>query len=346
MENALLTAALEDAITQLKSQERAMAARAEASERLSGQIVASLTAGLVVVDLDGQVRIVNPSSRRLLGLPDGPLAGSFRDVLGKASPLVAVIDECLREGHPILRRTLELNDARTTVTHLGVTVSPLVSDAGVTSGVICLFTDLSKIADLEDQLRLKDTLARLGELTAGLAHEFRNGLATIHGYARLLDLDALVSPQRTYVEGLRAETDALGQIVTNFLNFARPTQLAVAPSPQPLAERVADDIRADAERSGTRGRRRRVATVDGDEVLLRQAISNLARNALKRVRKPASCRHPDLRRGRSRGAPSAPPRHRQRPGIDPAHRERIFRPSSRRSRRARGWGWPWCRRSS
>ena len=143
MENALLTAALEDAINQLKSQERAMAARAEASERLSGQIVTSLTAGLLVVDLDGEVRIVNPSSRRMLGLPDKEQRGSFRDVLGAASPLVAVIDECLREGHPILRRSLELNDPRTTVTHLGVTVSPLVGDDGVTNGVICLFTDLS-----------------------------------------------------------------------------------------------------------------------------------------------------------------------------------------------------------
>ena len=71
METALLSQALEDAITQLKAQERAMAARAEASERLSGQIVASLTAGLVVTDLDGGVQIVNPSSRRLLGLGDG-----------------------------------------------------------------------------------------------------------------------------------------------------------------------------------------------------------------------------------------------------------------------------------
>ena len=45
--------------------------------------------------------------------------------------------------------------------------------------------------DLEEQLRLKDSLARLGELTAGIAHEFRNGLATIHGYSRLLDLERL-----------------------------------------------------------------------------------------------------------------------------------------------------------
>ena len=70
MENTVLTAALDEAIGRLKAQERAMAARAEASERLSGQIVASLTAGLIVTDLGGRVRILNPSSRRLLGLGD------------------------------------------------------------------------------------------------------------------------------------------------------------------------------------------------------------------------------------------------------------------------------------
>ena len=104
-----------------------MAARAEASERLSGQIVASLTAGLVVTDLDGRVRIVNPSSRRLLGLADGPLAGSCprraRD--GVAAGRRRSTSACARDS-PIVRRSLELNDPRTAVTHLGVTVSPLV----------------------------------------------------------------------------------------------------------------------------------------------------------------------------------------------------------------------------
>ncbi len=77
-ETALLSAALEEAIGRLKAQERAMAARAEASERLSGQIVASLTAGLVVTDLEGRVQILNRSSRRLLGLSDDAPHGPVR----------------------------------------------------------------------------------------------------------------------------------------------------------------------------------------------------------------------------------------------------------------------------
>jgi PAS domain S-box-containing protein len=328
-ETALLSAALEEAIGRLKAQERAMAARAEASERLSGQIVASLTAGLVVTDLEGRVQILNPSSRRLLGLSDDASQGPIREVLGPHSPLADAIEECLREGQPIVRRSIELNDPRTEVTHLGVTVSPLVDEAGAPAGVICLFTDLTKVMDLEEQLRLKDTLARLGELTAGLAHEFRNGLATIHGYARLMDPEQLPPNQRTYLEGVRAETDSLGAIVTNFLNFARPTQLAATPvDVGDVIGRVAEDLRADAQARGGRiAIEGRWAIVSGDEVLLRQAFSNLGRNAIEACA-PAGV-VPDIHFVGEIDAAS----HMLRvhvvdngPGIETASRERVFRP--------------------
>ena len=114
--------------------------------------------------------------------------------------------------------------------------------------------------ELEEQLRLKDSLARLGEMTAGIAHEFRNGLATIHGYGRLLDLERLPADFRPYVQGIRDETVALGQVVTNFLNFARPTELALAPVEMAaLVERAAEEVRAEVRaRGGDVDRPRRV----------------------------------------------------------------------------------------
>src|SRR5262245_37074129 len=69
-DTAILAAALQEAVTKLKAQERATAARAEASERLSGEIITSLTAGLLVVGLDGEIRILNPAGRRMLDAPD------------------------------------------------------------------------------------------------------------------------------------------------------------------------------------------------------------------------------------------------------------------------------------
>ena len=69
-ETALLSAALQEAVTKLKAQERATAARADASERLSGEIISSLTAGLLVAGLHGEIRILNPAGLRMLDLPD------------------------------------------------------------------------------------------------------------------------------------------------------------------------------------------------------------------------------------------------------------------------------------
>jgi signal transduction histidine kinase len=164
-----------------------------------------------------------------------------------------------------------------------VTVSPLYDGAHALHGAVCLFTDLTAVQQLEEQLRLKESLAAVGELTAGIAHEFRNGLATIHGYGKLIDPTNLPEAYRPYLEGIRAETQSLGEIVTNFLNFARPAQLTLGDVElHGICERVADELRADARAAGgdivvkgTFGR------LQGDEVLLRQAFSNLLRNAVE-----------------------------------------------------------------
>jgi signal transduction histidine kinase len=304
-ETAFMAAALEQAVSQLKEQERAMSRRAEASERLSGQIIANLTSGLLVVSADRSVRTLNPAGRRLLDLPDAEWSGNYRDLLANARPLVDVIEECLAGGQPIVRRAVRI--ASGGATYLGVTVSPMREDSlpapetraephasHAVHGAVCLFSDLSAVVELEEQLRLKDSLARLGELTAGLAHEFRNGLATIHGYSRLISPDKLPEDYRPYLAGIRSETDALGEVVTNFLNFARPADLTLAPvDMRALAERAAEEVRPEAEKHGGRVRvSGQWSPVYGDEVLLRQAMSNLCRNALEACVE-ARC-HPEI----------------------------------------------------
>ena len=281
-ETAFMAAAMEDAVRKLRDDERAMKARAEASERLSDEIVASMTSGLLVVDGNGNVRTLNPAAQTMLGLNGRKWDGPYRQVLEHVAPLADVLEECLRTATPVVRRAIPMPAG--TVSHIGLTVSPIRYDSPDSPhGVICLFSDLSEVMELEEQLRLKDSLARLGEMTAGIAHEFRNGLATIHGYSRLLDLERLDERDRGYVEAIRVETESLGRIVTNFLSFARPTELALAPlDMSTLVERVAEEAAADARpRGGTVEVRGSFCRVDGDEVLLRQALDNLCRNAIE-----------------------------------------------------------------
>jgi two-component system, NtrC family, sensor histidine kinase HydH len=281
-ERAFVAAALEDSIRRLREQERAMSVRAESSERLNSEIVSSLASGLLVVGLRGEVRTLNPAGRRMLRRSVVEPGVSFWDLLADATPVADVVEECLSAARPILRRSIPVRQADGLEMHLGVTVSPLFDAQGSLQGAVCLFTDLTAVIGLEEQLRLKDSLARLGELTAGLAHEFRNGLATIHGYARLMDPSQVSTQYAPYVIGIRDETDALGRVVTNFLNFARPVQLTLVPvEVGGLVAQAVEEILPEVEaRGGTAAVAGVFATVDGDEVLLRQAFVNLLRNAI------------------------------------------------------------------
>lgn len=275
-ESAMLSMALQEALTKLKQQERAMAARAEASERLADQIVEGLTSGLVVVNRAGEVQAINPAARRILELAEGGAGKPFRQALGSANALSDLIAEALPGTSPIARRTITIDGSKQR--HLGVTVSHIVHDGSPQAAVI-LFTDLTGVMQLEEQLRLKEALARLGELTAGLAHEFRNGLATIHGYGKLLDPEALPPQAKTCVEGIRAETTALGEVVTNFLRFARPEQLTLAPLDlRAVIMKAIDDTPGASSAVVLEGN---FPTIDGDEVLLRRAFGNLFRNSLE-----------------------------------------------------------------
>jgi PAS domain S-box-containing protein len=328
-ERTFVAAALEDSMRRLREQERVLSARAEQSERLNSEIVSSLASGLLVIGLRGEVLTLNPAARRMLHRQVVEPGTGFRELLADAVPVAEVVEQCLATVQPILRRSIALRRRDGGATHLGVAVSPLLDAQGALQGAVCLFSDLTAVVELEEQLRLKDSLARLGELTAGLAHEFRNGLATIHGYARLIDPAKVSPPYAAYVQGIRDETDALGRVVTNFLSFARPAHLTLAPVDiGGLVVRVVEEIRSEVEGlHGSATVTGAFATVDGDEVLLRQAITNLLRNAIEAcagLPVPPHIRVDgvvDLTQSSLRVVVAD-----NGPGVDPGLREKVFQP--------------------
>jgi PAS domain S-box-containing protein len=282
---SFMASAMGEAVARMRDHEKVLAARAAATELPSDQIIDSLPSGLLVTDAAGEPKRLNPAAARLLGLASADAQAGLWTQLGAAGVSIrALIDECLGTGAGSSRRSIVIESSPPgSRRHLGAGVSPLRDADGTITGAICLFTDITSVVDLEDQLRLKDSLARLGELTAGLAHEFRNGLATIHGYARLMNTDRLPADHREYVESLRAETHSLTEIVANFLAFAKPTHPAYLPTAlAPIVARAADDIQADAHKHGggidVAGD---FAEIEGDDVMVRQALINLLRNAVE-----------------------------------------------------------------
>jgi signal transduction histidine kinase len=163
---------------------------------------------------------------------------------------------------------------------LGIGFSPIRAVDGGIGGAIMLLTDLTEITALQQEVRLKENMAALGEMAAGIAHEFKNALATISGYAQLISMSEQ-DESRGFAQKIFKETQLLAAIVTDFLRFSRPLNLLAAPlDTRELVESCFSEI---VERGQFHDVTLELVgdfpVVHGDVTLLRQAFSNLVRNA-------------------------------------------------------------------
>jgi two-component system sensor histidine kinase PilS (NtrC family) len=106
---------------------------------------------------------------------------------------------------------------------LGFSVSPLLDQSHLLLGYVISFQDLTDIIRLEEEVRLKDRMAAVGRMAAGIAHEIRNPLTAMHGSVEILRSHANFPPQDAkLLDILIRESDRLNQFVEDFLNYARP----------------------------------------------------------------------------------------------------------------------------
>jgi PAS domain S-box-containing protein len=288
-------------IDQLQSKERELAQmhilerkRAEKSEQLSERLIANIPSGLVTIDSNGLVATANGHAREIFGPADvfteGPAPGlesvsvDFREFFATAPRMVELVMHCLKTGAAFRREEVEAGDPDGRVRHLGLSVSPITDANHNVEGALCLMTDITEVMELRERMKLQDNLANLGEMAAGLAHEFKNSLATIHGYVQLLDSTngvGDVDGKTRTLDAVLNEVRLLARLVTDFLNFARPQQINLAEVDlKSVLEDSAGEIEAQLEQAGITLRiEGRFATLPGDESLLRRAFVNLLRNA-------------------------------------------------------------------
>jgi signal transduction histidine kinase len=196
-----------------------------------------------------------------------------------------MVESCLQTGQRFHRVEIEVALGGNQHKTLGISMSPIKSAKDEISGVVCLISDLTELAALQKQVRLKEGLAFLGEMSAGIAHEFKNSLATISGYVQLVGTDALPPAVDNSLKMIRKETSQLTSTINKFLNFAKPQQ--VNRQPLNLGQLLRDsveEIRRDARfqhiEFSFEGNARGYA---GDESLLRSVFNNLLLNASESI---------------------------------------------------------------
>ncbi len=210
-----LEARLQELDKELEEKNRELAL---ANDYLS-YILESMSDGVIAINTDGNVTRFNRAASQVLGY-------SADEVVNK--PFDAVFGRAF--AAPQGRHLMELRTKDGVMAPVSERDAPIADRAGQRIGWVKVFQDLTEVELLREQIRQKDRLAAVGELAATVAHEIRNPLGGIRGFATLLEKDLSEGdPRRRLVEKILAGARNLDDVVTELLEYTRPLQLKLAP---------------------------------------------------------------------------------------------------------------------
>jgi two-component system sensor histidine kinase PilS (NtrC family) len=197
-------------------------------QNLHQRTVRSLMSGLLTMDQEGRITSFNPEAERITRrtAPDVIGLGVEEILPGVGRVAVSAADE--GDGQNSRVRIPYRND-RDEDLHLGLAVYILKEADGSAGGFVVIFQDVTEVVAMEQELRRSERLAALGELSASIAHEVRNPLASISGSIQILQdkvgSEVAEGEPRKLMDIVLRETDRLNRLITDFLRYARPGPL-------------------------------------------------------------------------------------------------------------------------
>ena len=186
-------------------------------------LLGSLQDGLVVVDRELKVTFLNSAAEELLGVSaTSAQRKPLSSLLGKGSPLIPLVERAFETGRAHAEHEANVLGPGEKIS-VSAVASLLADQRGEARGGVLLLRDLTRIRELEEQVRRADRLTALGTLVAGIAHEIRNPLMGVRGAAQLLQAESSFPPElKEYNEVIIREVDRLNSLVEGMLAFAQP----------------------------------------------------------------------------------------------------------------------------
>jgi two-component system sensor histidine kinase HydH len=340
-ETAFLLRTVQDVVTGIRASEsdlRDLYSRAERKasflERYHQGILESLNTGVVACNRRGEITSLNRAAATILGLPASKARGMpLDDLLGPGHIFGRMLAAAV-QGKAVEDR-MELQARREGEQPLWIELrtSILHGRSGQAVGAAFLLDDITERKILRRQVALKERLAAMGEISAGIAHEFRNALHALAGLAKLIarraEGDARIGPLAEEVLG---ETARMERILDELRLFVRPDELRSSTFSVPdLVRSVLVPFAGDPGASGVRFQMAMASplpALTGDRALLAQALRNLVQNAVQAMGGTGTL----TVRGIAFGAGGGDPSHVRiavqdtGPGIPDGVREKIFTP--------------------
>jgi two-component system sensor histidine kinase PilS (NtrC family) len=189
-------------------------------------VVNSMNSGLLITDMSGRVVSSNHAAGRILQLPPGGRQGWLAQEVLRFIDLDDIVmeTETFDQGFNPAEGLFRRPDGKEIF--LGVSYSPLRDDQGTVHGLIIIFQDITTIRAMEAEIKRGEQLAAVGRLSAAIAHEIRNPLASVSGSIQLLRAELVLGESHQRLMDIIAhEIARLNTIITDFLAYARPRPL-------------------------------------------------------------------------------------------------------------------------
>jgi len=283
---ALLTSYISEKLQ--KTSEELSANRQNLAElrALNQNVVESIPSGLIALSRDGIASFVNPAGLAILQAVVREIIGCHVADLGFFS-----VEEWEDLKNQLTEGSVARGERDLTFTNatrkVGFAITPLRTLDQKAAGYTLIFQDLTDMKRLEAEVRLKDRMAAVGELSAGIAHEIRNPLAAIAGSVQILRNSKSLSPQEQRLMSIvLKESERLNKSIAEFLRFVRPQERH--PAEFDIAATLSETLELLANSAELRADHQIVPEIDppsfhlvGDADQIRQVFWNLARNAVQ-----------------------------------------------------------------
>jgi two-component system sensor histidine kinase HydH len=195
----------------------------------ANELAANLPVGLIATDRNGKIAYFNNAAERITGMV---LSKSFgRDPRSLLPPSLCELREMLNRGVAIAEEEIECEFTEGKVVPVSVSAAQIVNEEDRFVGQVLILKDLGELRRLEAEIRRKEKLAAIGGLAAGVAHEIRNPLSSIKGIASYYRNKFADGSEDKEMAGVMIEeVDRLSRVISELLEFARPTRLNLKPS--------------------------------------------------------------------------------------------------------------------
>lgn len=277
-----LTKQLKDKEKELQRLKSLAEQRAENVESYNENILQCVTSGVMTFDKNCLLTTVNRAAEEMLGVKhEHGIGTSCRDLFGDGD-IARAVHATIEKKTPSARMEAVLDRSQGKL-WLGFNTAVLANAQGEALGVILSFSDLTEVKRLQEQMELRERLTALGEMSAGIAHELRNPMAVISGYLNLLSKKTDPASQAV-IRDITSEINGMNRIIGDLLTFARPASLnRVKVNIKDMIEGcVANVLQATgADSRITTAVRAENSEMSVDEVLMRQAFTNLLQNAVE-----------------------------------------------------------------